>query len=379
MANHINPKVRAYGKARLDFTLRAKNEAEWMQGWHDALYEFPFRLSNGWRFGFEYKVDDYAAEIGFFVDQLGFPVVSFSPSYAQFTTPEQNFIFSIAHALEGEISTPPETVRLHMQVLDLEDTVQELQSRGIDFEQEPYLLESSSSMVASFRSPHGISIDLWQSVDHREEEVAEDGWDEEGLYQDQDAEGHIRSRYDREIVVEDVDSDVDADDDPEFQEEPIDERFEESKRHNYRLWDEDEENHDDFEDDEPDNEVGQPLILNTSADKDDFLDTLLKETSDRKAESEIQEVNPVQEQEKAGESRKNNRLAKTRSVLHGLRANHNKTSRVLQSDVKISSGRATYGNRLKNMNDDDQYEDEAFSGEELVYQEIDDGDEDYPG
>lgn len=378
MANHINPKVRAYGKARLDFTLRAKNETEWLRGWHDALYEFPFQLSNGWRFGFEYKVDDYAAEIGFFVDQLGFPVVAFSPSYAQFTTPEQDFIFSIAHALEGEISTPPETVRLHLQVLDLEDAVEELQSRDIQFEQKPYLLESSSSMVASFRSPHGISIDLWQSVDQREEETADAGLDDnDDLYHDEDVEAQTQSRYDREIVAQEVD----ADDDPEYQEEPTDERFEESKRHNYHLWDEDEENHDEFEVDDHNNEAGQPLIFKTSADKDDFLDRLLKETSDRNAESEIQEVNSVQEQEEAGESPKNNRLAKTHSVLRGLREKHHTTG-VLQSDVKISSGRAMYGDRLKNTNGDnlgdDLYEDETFSNEELVYQEIDDGDEDYP-
>jgi hypothetical protein len=158
----VNSKMRAYGKARIDITKRAKDEQDWQENWREQLHPYPLKFADGWKTCFEYKVDDFAAEIGFFIDFLGFPSSAFSPSYAQFTSPEGDFFIGVSAVQEGEDSSSPDTLRIQFNVLDLFDTISELEDRGIVFEQQPQPIQNNSEiMVGSFRSPHGICIDLW--------------------------------------------------------------------------------------------------------------------------------------------------------------------------------------------------------------------------
>ena len=159
---HINPRIRAYGKARIDITRRAKDEKDWQEKWRDQLHSYPFTKGEGWDFCIEYKVDDFAAEVGFFIDFFGFPSSAFSPNYAQFTTPNCDFYFSVSEAQEGEVSTPPDAIRIQFNVADIMEVVKELENRGIEFEHQPQPIQDTSEiLVGCFRTPHGVCIDLW--------------------------------------------------------------------------------------------------------------------------------------------------------------------------------------------------------------------------
>jgi predicted enzyme related to lactoylglutathione lyase len=163
--HHINPRFRAYGKARIDVTRRARDEIEWQMMWREPLNPFPFEFPGSWQFCAEYKVDDYAAEVGFFIDVLGFPALAFSPSYAQFTSPDGGFCLGVMAAKPGERSTDPETLRFQFMVEDIHETAQMLEQRGIRFEQKPVQESAGSSRVtATFRTPHGVRMDLWGEV-----------------------------------------------------------------------------------------------------------------------------------------------------------------------------------------------------------------------
>jgi catechol 2,3-dioxygenase-like lactoylglutathione lyase family enzyme len=159
---HIDPRIRALGKARIDVTRRAQSEAEWQALWRAPRYTFPFIWESGWKQCIEYRVADFAAEAGFFIDVLGLPVNAFSPSYAMFTSPLQDFAFSVRLAAEGQPTTPPDTLCIQFQIRDLDDTVEELQRRGIAFEQSPTLDEAFGPDLykASFRTPNGVKVDL---------------------------------------------------------------------------------------------------------------------------------------------------------------------------------------------------------------------------
>lgn len=172
---HINPRYRAYGKARIDITRRAVNEQEWQNQWRAPMNDYPFISPGGWQFCFEYKVDDFAAEVGFFIDVLGFTVRAFSPSYAQFTSPGGEICFSVLSAGEGDESTPPDSIRLYLNVDDIQKVSSQLTNRGVKFEAYP-AKGSLQSVIhsGSFRSPHGVSIELRREI---EEEVL---WDEAG-------------------------------------------------------------------------------------------------------------------------------------------------------------------------------------------------------
>ncbi len=168
--HHVNPRFRAYGKARIDIAKRARNQADWFELWKNPTNSFPFAWGENWKQCVEYKVEDFAAEVGFYTDILGLPVNAFDPDYAMFTSPNKEFYFSIVPTLEGEYSTSPEALRIQFMVMDLLETVEELQHRGVVFEQLPRACQEGSSLyIGYFRTPHGICIDLWGFIDSQED------------------------------------------------------------------------------------------------------------------------------------------------------------------------------------------------------------------
>jgi len=156
----VDPRIRAYGKARIDVTRRAHDEREWQSLWREPRFPFPFTWADGWKQCMQYTVEDFAAEIGFFIDVLGFPVSAFSPNYAQFTSPDQAFYFGVAAAHEGGQVTPPDSLSIQFMLNDLEGAIQQLEQRGIVFERKPEA-GAASLPIAVLRSPHGVSIELW--------------------------------------------------------------------------------------------------------------------------------------------------------------------------------------------------------------------------
>ena len=165
-AAHIPARVRAYGRARIEIAQRALNRQDWDALWKPPQQPFPFVWGEHWKQCVEYKVDDFAAEVGFFIDVLGLPVNAFNADYAMFTSPKHDFYFAVVGAASGEPSTPPGALRLQFMVADLFATVEELQLRGIQPDQPPQpLFEGSQQWVASFRTPHGICLEIWGLVE----------------------------------------------------------------------------------------------------------------------------------------------------------------------------------------------------------------------
>jgi len=158
----VNPRVRAYGKARIDFALRAKSPEDWARLWFPPANAFPFSWGGSWKHSVEYKLDDFAAEVGFFIDILGLTVNIFDPGYAMFTSPQGDFFFSVVPAAGLGASTPPDSLRLQFMVSSITTLSRELEKRGIVFDQPPEPVQPGSSLkVGYFRTPHGICIDLF--------------------------------------------------------------------------------------------------------------------------------------------------------------------------------------------------------------------------
>ncbi len=167
--SHINPRFRAYGKARLDIARRARTRADWQQMWKPTMHPFAFRWGARWKHCIEYRVDDFAAEVGFFIDVLGFPVSAFNDAYAMFTSPDEAFHLAVLPADEMHPAAPPDALRLQFMITALEDTVAELERRGVAFSVPPQPLRPGSSMhIAVFHTPHGLTVELWSEARPRE-------------------------------------------------------------------------------------------------------------------------------------------------------------------------------------------------------------------
>ncbi|MBI2923456.1 MAG: VOC family protein [Planctomycetes bacterium] len=165
MSNRPTPDARQYGAARLEVARAAKTPEDWKKMWKKPAHEWPIKWGTCWKQCTEYRVGDFAAEVGFFIDVLGFPTNAFGHDYAMFTSPEKDFFFSVAPAPAGEKPTAPDSIRLQFMVADLYGTVLELENRGIPFEKKPESHQGTPITSATFRTPHGVAVDLWGMVD----------------------------------------------------------------------------------------------------------------------------------------------------------------------------------------------------------------------
>lgn len=201
----INPRVRALGKARLDIARRAQTPADWERLWKAPAHDFPFTWGERWKQCVEYKVDDFAAEVGFYIDILGLSVNALDPDYAMFTSPQGDFFIAIIPVPVGPaeaFSTPPDALRLQFMVADIFATVEELESRGIAFEQQPQPVQPGSTLhIATFLTPHGICIDLWGVLPSLRPSLATAEEDNEDIFLPDDEEDDDLSLFTTQDVA----------------------------------------------------------------------------------------------------------------------------------------------------------------------------------
>lgn len=137
--------------------------------WANPKHPYTFKLGPCWKNCVEYKVDDLAAEVGFFIDILGFVPNVLGEEYAMFSSPDGDFYFSIVPAEKGK-ATPPDAIRLQFMIEDVLKVSEELEKRGIRFEEKPKPESEGSSLYRGmFRTPHGIPVDLWGLVEQKKE------------------------------------------------------------------------------------------------------------------------------------------------------------------------------------------------------------------
>ncbi len=153
------------GKKRLEICGEAKTPEDWKRLWQDAPHPFPFAYGTCWNFCVEYRVADFEAEIGFLIDGLSLESYVLQPGFAMFTDPAKAFFFSVTATEEG---TPadPRSFKLSFMVEHIQETVGDLEGRGIPMASKLECPWSDSPMLfTSFRTPNGISIDVWGMPD----------------------------------------------------------------------------------------------------------------------------------------------------------------------------------------------------------------------
>lgn len=251
----VNPRIRAYGKARIDLAMRLNNTADWDEHWKPPSNPFPLTWGQSWKHCVEYRVDDFAAEVGFFIDVLGFSVNALDHSYAMFTSPQQDFFFAFVPTDADEAPTSPDAFRLQFMVRDVSATYQELLRRGIAFELNPQpLCPASSIQITSFRTPNGIPVEIWgiameNSIPLPEMNLGKNLQDlinsdhKDGQSTDEQADAE---ELDDDYADDELDDDVEADD--------LDEESDENEDMDPPDEEEDEEDEEDDDEADPDEE-----------------------------------------------------------------------------------------------------------------------------
>lgn len=157
-------RCRQFGTDRLAVATEAKTPADWERLWKAPAHPFPFAWGTCWKQCVEYKVDDFALELGFYLDILGFDSIALAPDFAMLNNEAEDFHLAVRTAEKGN-STPPDAIRIQFLISDILETTAELEGRGVQFEKRPEPCEPDSPMYTGFfRTPHGIAVDLWGLV-----------------------------------------------------------------------------------------------------------------------------------------------------------------------------------------------------------------------
>jgi len=153
--------LRAAGRRRLDLARAGLGREDVQQQWGRPADLYPFTPGECWLPHVRYLVDDYEAEIGFYIDLLGFSVVAFDDRVAMLRDPERTFYLQVSPA--GEFgAVHPETISIEVMVGNPIAAAKDLVERGIVFDKE---LEpcgvGSPLMYGEFRTPHGVTVSFW--------------------------------------------------------------------------------------------------------------------------------------------------------------------------------------------------------------------------
>lgn len=161
---------RELGQERLAQIAQCRTAEDYQRLWAEPKHEFPFAWGTCWKHTVEYRVDDFAAEAGFFIDLLGFYTNAFGPDYCMVMGPEHEFYLSFRPPAEGEASTPPAAISLQFMVADIVAVGAELERRGIALTQpvQPYGSPDHPMRTCKFVTPHGVEIMLWGMVEPSE-------------------------------------------------------------------------------------------------------------------------------------------------------------------------------------------------------------------
>lgn len=158
----ITERARRLGRERLDALrpdLRASAEE---RPWAPSPDGIAFSIGDCWTQCTFYSVEDYDAELGFFLDILGLKAFTINEESSMFTSPKNEFYIGVNRASTGQSPTNPETLRVQFMVDEIEKVAAELERRGIVFEDRPKPESEGSPMwFGTMRSPNGVAIDLW--------------------------------------------------------------------------------------------------------------------------------------------------------------------------------------------------------------------------
>ncbi len=170
--------LRKLGQARLDIPKQAKTPEDFKRLWTEPAQPFNMKWGDCWTFAPCYHVEDFAAEVGFWLDVMGFDSNAITEDFCMVMDPEKRFTFSIRPASEQRSApeadpagnqravTPAEALTLEFMVDGIREICAELAERGVDVERhpEPYGAPSSPMYTALLRTPAGLRVWLWGLV-----------------------------------------------------------------------------------------------------------------------------------------------------------------------------------------------------------------------
>ncbi len=170
MHRNIVEICREHGVRRLEIAEKAKSVEEWVALWHDPPHAYLFNWGDCWKATIEYRVEDFSAEIGFWIDIVALECNVLSSDFAMVLSPDHHFCISIKRAEDGDI-TPANAISIQFMLKDVCRVAAELEERGVHFEKEVAPETPGGSLYHGvLRTPSGIAVELYGVEDQHSPE-----------------------------------------------------------------------------------------------------------------------------------------------------------------------------------------------------------------
>jgi hypothetical protein len=160
VADDFTARCRTYGIERLRAAAAIHTRRDVERMWREPANPFAFAFADGWKHTVALRIMDFPAEVGFYVDVLGFAANAIAADYVMLTSPRREFFLSLVQAGK-RAATPPETISLEFMVSGLRATVDALRTRGIAVSSASPHSSGSPLHRASLDTPNGFKLTLW--------------------------------------------------------------------------------------------------------------------------------------------------------------------------------------------------------------------------
>ena len=154
---------RALGARRLERAAAARSADDYRAATTGQQHPWTFEWGSCWTATVTYRVADYAAELGFFVDGLGFALNALGPDFCMFAAPDRSWFFCIVPATDEVPATPADAIHLGFMLADVAASAAEIERRGIAFTEPvaPWGDPPGPMLTGALHTPNGIRVELW--------------------------------------------------------------------------------------------------------------------------------------------------------------------------------------------------------------------------
>lgn len=106
---------------------------------------------------FEYPVSDFEAEVGFYAEVFGFPLIAMTDDYALLTYPNDAFCLSFRKVDESHVTG----LKLLFMTTDIDGVDTHLANTGL-VDDRAIRMGSDVQRVIHFSAPSGLAIEIWE-------------------------------------------------------------------------------------------------------------------------------------------------------------------------------------------------------------------------
>lgn len=156
----------ALGRERLALSERLDTPEQWKEQWKGPLHDYPFTWGDCWKAHVVFAVPHFEAELGFYLDVLGFGLNAMWDDHAMLISPDKAFSFVIQRG-SPEDHARPQNVHLEFMVGNIEEAHASLKQRGVPVSDDLLAEWGEEHPMRTFqvRSPSGYELKIWGQVE----------------------------------------------------------------------------------------------------------------------------------------------------------------------------------------------------------------------